>query len=826
MKLCMCNTLKSEKGSVMILALAVILTLTAFGTVSLMTSVANIQMSSKYRDWSKDYYALDKNAELRVNQINQLLEKAEKVSQAYMTGQYYLTDDPVILDDPSDPEISDQLRNTSSIVKTYMYSQWQTNDDAFKRLYYYYASYLLSFEQNPSDPLDPQKKYNIAYLDDPTADYDDYLAALFDSSNTNYSNVLSEENLAVIINSKSSTEPQIPVDPTDPIAILPATVLGKEVSVKLNIVLPSYKALPNQVTFIGNPVWANAITASGSIGFEGTGTSIINGDLFSADKDEGLYLNDNYVPASGIYSNSADIEINGNVYSKGNLHILGNNSTINIYGYSHISNAPGFSTILKDRIFSKNGLFFDYDNTIYPTPSDYTYIQWPTDPTDSTLYFVNGDVKGGNIYCNSLKVDQGVSGGVINAYGNVSTFNDIKMNGLNSEINVSGNYVGINDRAHNGDPNASSTVINNTALDGGKIKLDGKFIVPGTAFAEYQGVKKNTWPRFFWPSTIQNLIDPWENQQYYQTGESITAKDVKIYSAYMSPVTNPLPQYDYSMEQFTDDLDPELDPEPNLYVETNINSYYLMRGDTSTEDEPDDIYIPKMSQLADYLSRRPVDSKVSVGSPVEGYSFGLALLNSSVYGPPIAELDPDLQPQSTINYSDYKSYYSKFSESLGKIFISKVQNLGTIDKVATSFDEVFVNYDVLSSKISSTPSEKPTFVYLKATVDNPAVLELSNATGIKGIVYCDGDLNITGDQSFNGTIICEGNLIVSGNPTITYDEAVIKSVLSADVNARLFFAPGAMGEDTSIPTTDYKGAAYRSDGIHFKIVEWKEQQQA
>ena len=53
----------------------------------------------------------------------------------------------------------------------------------------------------------------------------------------------------------------------------------------------------------------------------------------------------------------------------------------------------------------------------------------------------------------------------------------------------------------------------------------------------------------------------------------------------------------------------------------------------------------------------------------------------------------------------------------------------------------------------------------------------------------------------------------------------MKSVLLSDANARIFFAPGAMGADISISSTEYQGAAYRSNGIQYKIFGWKEEQQ-
>ena len=996
--------LKSEKGNAMLMALSVILVLTAFGTASLMTSVANIQMSSKFKNWSKDYYALDQNAENKVNQFNQLLETAESNAQKYMTDECYLID-------PNDPNYPTGITSGLQVTlkaQSYIFSQWQNNvqpyledrssstyqqnqqsftNDTLKRLYYYYASNLLD-----PDGTNPSVTYQI---DSPGKG--EYQSELFDSWDTIQQAEWEKGKLLVGINSKDTPDP-----------IPPDTVNGKVVSVKINILFPIYAILQQTRKVKGNPIWTNAITAAGSIGFE-NGSSTIQGDLFSADKDESLYLNDNEVNATGVYSDGANVDIQGNVYSKGNLHIIRSGSTINVSNYP-----PGFPTALKNKVFSNNGLFFDdSDNASDPYPTDYMYIQKETDPDPlNTLYFVNQDKTGGNIYCNSLTVDhtvdnQRVNNGTINANGNVSTFNDIKMNntgsitdGSGSKILVAKNFIGVNSSAHNGDPNANSTVINNTALAGNKIFLNGKIIVPGTAWAEYAGVKKNTpipltsylvWPRFFWPSTNPNLINPWLSQQYYQTGESITAKNANIYGAYMGTVNNPIASYNYSYEPFTLDTDPQHRVPPELYDEPSISSFYLMRGDNKVDPTDLDSLIPKKSQLVNYLiSNNSLISNIYVGSTITGYSLAEALLHSdnalsaNLYGdnilnPPadplnLTEPDPRLKHIKDINdfsgSSGYADYYKNFKRFLSKIFLSKVQNLGTLKRLPISLENfvdksygyiasplvenfviksavldinenllpgintvpigkqnsfsylqplsgsdtvnlnfssdssgiiycagnlnisgigtfkgaiicegnvtvaagatitydkeviqnVFDTDDVANnffSKLScfENPADKSKGFIDKSTVLNsdgslrsdiesdPSGMRNSfvyiqpptgtNTTSINfsgnssGIIYCEGNLNISGSGTFNGAIICEGNVTVSGDSTITYDEGVIQSVLGADSTARRFFTPGEMGLDTDISysTTASSGAVRQANIKRYLIIEWKEEQQ-
>jgi len=972
--------LKSEKGNAMIMALSIILTLTAFSTVSLMTSVANIQMSSKYKNWSTEYYSLDKNAEDKVNQVNKLLETAESYAQNYMTEQYYLFD-------PNDHDYQiylDGIPSQLQILPTaqnYIFTRWQSEvqpyltdrssstyqqkqqvfiSDTLTRLYYYYVSNLLDPDGTNS---------SVTYLVDPSQKAV-YQSKLFTDS---WDSDWEKGKLSVDINTKNITFP------TDPIEA--DTVNGKTVSVKLNILSPTYTTshLPTYTTLQqtkkvkGNPIWTNAITAAGSIGFVG-GKSKIQGDLFSADKDESLYLNDNEVNASGIYSNGAEVDIFGNVYSKGNFHIIGSGSTINVKAYP-----TDFQTTFKNNVFSNNKLFFDNsDTTTYSIPTGYSYIQQNQDINDSTLYFVNADITGGNIYCNSLSVDHTkVDNGKIYAHGNVCTFNDIKMdntilnsdnttysNGSDSTISVSKNCIGINSEAHNGDPNASSTVINNTALSGNTIELNGKIIMPGTAWAQYTGIKPDGATSF-----------NWSNHVYYQTGESITANNADIFSAYMMPVNDDhsYPGYDYVYDQYATNESPTSD-------ESDISSYYLMRHiNTDGTDSQNKSVIPKINQLADYLggiSDKPV-SNIFSGSSVEGYSLGIALLhaNSSApratvyYGPTIPEppllpklpnIPLDSQPNSVIGYTAYQNRYTAIQSTLLRMFLSKVQNLGNpiglnfavestgyiahADAGLVDKSVVLDSNGVLSPNINSTLSatsdafvyiqgsdpstlnitnsysgiiycegdltisgngmfsgaiicegnvtvEGPTITYDKEVIQN--VLELPDnvaysffskltsfensidkplgfvdksivlnnddslrdginpsASGMQnsfvyikqsdgstytlpsgtysGILYCEGNLNISNDVSFNGAIIGESNVTVSGDSTISYDEGVIQSVLAADRNARDFFAPGARGWDTDITysTTAYDGAVRQANLKRFQIVEWKEEQQS
>lgn len=811
MKLWIRNNLKSEKGNAMIMALSVILILMAFGSVSLMTSLANMKMGAKYKDWSKDFYTLDKDAEAKVNQLNTLLESAESDAQKYMTGQYYLSADIPTGDLHVIPD-----------AQSYLHAQWQTKvepyledmstsiykqnqeefmKDTLKRLYHYYASKGLM-----------SGGYTFV-LKDPTATLGNYQLALFNDGVAGQEALL-KGNLAVKIDTKDTIHPD--------------TVKGKAVSVKINVLFPTYSVLEQtkKVPIKGNPVWTNAITAAGSIGFQGkgAGTTTINGDIFSADKDASIPIN-NTVQPYGIYSDGTDVKINGNVYTKGDFHIIGSTSsqkaTINVQLYP-----DDFKTDLKNKVFSDNELFFDKAaaGSISGGNVD-NYIQGSIPAGQTYIPLVYKDIMGGNIYCNSLSVEDQYLGrtvdtGKINAAGNVSTYDDIQMDGLNSEIIVSGNYIGVNSVALNGDPNASSSVINNTPLPKpgntrSTITLNGKFIVPGTAYARFTGVKKNGASSFDWVS----------NNRFYQTGESITAKNDDIFGAYMATISNPLSPYNYVYDQYTSDI---YSNSPLPMDETKVNSLYLLRGETE-DAVGTNILDVKIHQLVNYLAGKSVVTNIFSGSTVDGYSLGVAQLhedNSEGGASQASVYDPYTAYE---NYIQNQLAYMTFKDPLVSIFTSKTQRLGTVDKQVDSFNDVFVDraavfdsLDQLLPEIRSVPSVSNSLVFIEKTDGSPYTLNLGNYTGI---IYSERDLNITGNGSFKGAIICEGKVTVSGNPTITYDEVVIQRTLESNSSIRKFFKPGEMGGATyfTYRTTAY-GGALRTDVKRFEIVEWKEEQ--
>lgn len=194
----------------------------------------------------------------------------------------------------------------------------------------------------------------------------------------------------------------------------------------------------------------------------------------------------------------------------------------------------------------------------------------------------------------------------------------------------------------------------------------------------------------------------------------------------------------------------------------------------------------------DSLANKEFVTRIFSGSTVKGYSLGAAIVHQGLS--PKASV---FSSNSISNYVDNQLAYDTFKSYLSNIFVAKTQNLGTANKQAIRFDTDFVDKSAvldpndsgkLRSGVAATFSKLPySFVY-KQNDGSTANLDLSGVQS--GIIYCEGNLNITCDEqpgSFKGAIICEGNVTVSsGNPTISYDEGVIRYILRTNGVARAF----------------------------------------
>ncbi len=803
------------------LVLCVILILTALGTVALAASVLNARLSGKVMSWTKEYYSLDTKAERYVQSIDQQLITAENDARTYVQDRYdkksadelptefnddnsynmdtgaqtffnghyketwtrntsegaieitlqdYI-DDPLFMLDRS---ASYKKDNSLTAEQAFSADVKKYNDELFDRIYFFMLSKkLTALADDPATSGAIEVKEREASLGDPcTKKFTDFSSSTWDGMTPNDGDI----KLEICVSNNSADDP-------------------KEVKAQISVVKPRYETIIQTVStpVYGNPVWTNAITASGSITFASGAAATIGGDV--------------YTSSSGGISvdGGSNAVIRGNVYTQGDLAIAGNG------GRLWVSNAvTGSSGVTYDRkrLIYGNDYFMDtkrfYDITgIDPSLGSWNQFFYP-DLTDR-----------GNVYCSSLLVKDGVQGAALKVDGNLWTKDDIQMDGRHSDIRIgtadtSGSstvpltsYIGLNPFSTANDPNSSSSIINNypdndAGMTGSSITIDSNFVVPGVAFYEFDGGKDDQFK--------------FGDKYYYKSAESISARTTSptaiISAYYYDEDTSETP---YSTFKNSEDVDLDL---------------ITPGSESGTESGTGEINKKREALVSFFGTNDNIRTNIKTDLTVpNGYVAGVALLQSG--RDTDAQLYTSTSPsgillpnsgQYLVNYSRLISANDGGINALMAAFDSKTKQLG---KVANgSFDEL------LDTEVTTSLSE-----IIKPDDLEPAtgarILDLGGPSDIlEGIVYSEGNLMIQGSGTFKGTVICRGNVTITGKPTVIYDENVIWGKLQMYKSVRDFFAKGntdgAIGTINDYSTTSGQRTVLK----RYKILSWQERSPA
>ena len=795
----------NEKGVAAVLVLAVILVLTTFGTIALVASAANISMGNKSRHWSAEYYDLDSQTEEYVLKIDKCLKESEEGAQKYLKNEYYCETSTSAafstsitalgFDSITDADVQGFLNGyyntkwTSGgailIMEDYITScgsislgktAYQADIDAFRKqmfntVYFFLASKkldkLVADTQSISpgaltlteiSPSQPWTKWFIDLM--PAASPTEANWMLYQPNDTNTAN----------------TRIKIHVE---------KTVAGdtKKVDAEMKITIPNYKTVLQKINipYKGNPIWANAISAQEGITIAANTT--IKGDVYTS--GAGINIKGNSSPA--IY---------GNVYCAGDLSVTESNSQLHIYS-SKTAGIHGVSYDAKNRIYMNtdgtgNTLSFDKSIVSYMSSSSDSidnYIDTSSPAAIIVPLVYEDGLNWGNVYCRNLVIKEGVAGSAVTIDGNLMTSNDIRLDGTKSHITIgdfataTGNYIGLRSAGTTDDINSSSSVMNNHpfAADGisdpSTITLNGRFIVPGTAYYEFDEVVigASTFP-------------------YYQSAESITSR-----------TTSPTAIFDAYV------YDDPTDTEPYTVYKRNGENYTLFSMDI---DSKIDFFLNRMGSTN-------VKTNIIHGSIVDGFIQGSAIMTDStgnnyeVYAKSSTggAINIPSHSENFFNFYELQSF-GAVSESgegaLMDIFQAKTTCLGTGNR-GESFD-FYVDKSNAAGIAGLMYYEGDHTINIDTIPD--------------GIVYCTGRLNLTSTvgREFKGTIICEKDVTISGSMTLKYDEdTIVNKKLSNYEGVRKFFEPVGMGGD------NYSEGYSSTSGIRklkkrYKILSWKESQ--
>lgn len=773
----------NRKGSALIFALAVLIILTAVGSAVVMLSTANITMSQKYSHWSAEYYNLDYAAEKRLAELdNEVLLPAENKARGYLQDRMYQCQWSDL------PDEYDWVSDTDNL-QTLIYDRWSSivsedehdeemaefNEQVFDIMYWNYIDGTLGTLTEEADVNGISTKMTLNLSDHWYPDVPEYSVNSDDSDN-------SDDEIAAAFNSFSSAVDHLDQD-RPRVDISAWDAVHKAVDVEVTVIPPSYNSVQETryIPVKPNPLYTNALSVNGGITFKGSGNVTIVGDVVSNNQGESYGLkegNDTGVKTGA----NVHVTVYGNIQSAGDVHLWGSNSSITVKQYKDYSSSyASDNTYLKQKLYGDDyDYFMSLDAAkVNETDNPKTYAEGDTDD----IPFIYKDITGGNVECNNLAVESGVSGGAITVAGSVITQDDVQNDGKEStRIVIGDNYIGIRSDANESkkDPNGSSAVINNAYIYGGTITIGKSYIIPGTA-----------WYKF--------------GTEYYQTAESASAKAGEYFQIYQYNANDAI----------------NGDANFSTYSVSEYESYLLFNGSLNEK-------ISRFTNAMSDTEYQSVESGIGLSSTASRYLLGVAVTVEN-------DNTQLIKSEDSTNQTNYSIVSSGI---LPNSFLSKTQQYGTADY---AFDQLTNSAYSASHNISQDG-----FYYLNDS-SGRNMLDVSPDGIQSGIVYAVGDLTITGNgDTFRGSIICSGDVTVESGVKLVYDESVIKSVLGVDgvtstntlINAdeedsgsrlaRRFFTPAgySLGQSlaTELVTTVSTGAGERElgDVMRYTINKWKE----
>ena len=845
--------LKSSNGNAAIMVLSVILILTAFGFVSLLASGANIKMGSRYRNWSTEYYELDSQTEARLQLVDEQLRLADKYARLYMEKQYYKLSQSQFSTQATTLG-GDDLALYTQIMKSTIRPHQLFHDNAWGMVANQTEDHYLSVVSDSAVAISNYKTDMLAYTNLfakrvyfyfantllMSFDADDAIPGGYGADGIAYDNRLefAYDNPAVLWDRTSTTD--LDVWKTHPVKLVSFSgAVGDQKSVRAEIRVqePTFEAVLQTITnpIQGNPLWGYAMASEGQIRF--TSGATVYGDVLAASR---LVTPPVGTDKGGVLvQTTGDVNLYGNVYAGGDVRVETGGGDLHVYkkgGTYPVAFTSEYGQRMKiyTDLVTSHPMEFLMDTTsanLYDAVNAPTYSESGSLAANAVPLLYRDGTTWGNVYCSDLEMST-VTNGSITVDGHVILGDDVEMNADNAKITIAGNCVGTkSDASVDGNPNGSSSILNNTALVNpnadvpvlnSSIVFGGGLVVPGVAFGEYATG----------PTAAQN------GKYYYRTAESITGKTYDTFKWYLFP---------------DDPTDAEALSNAGIIADAPLE-YSLAGQDYELKQFIDYGGKLAMNQQEKYIYDKVNASgavtyvyKSTAGGATAGYTLGAAMLHNGA-GAAIAEVFmPNILGYAALNdgldgQDVNGNLFSLAQTQLQHVLEKKTQSFG-MDNTLTMSQYVdkpdlgvpselndFLGYNAktypLSGSVAAAGILSPDVARLYYA---PANLQLNLNTDLKGILYCSGDLVITGTGSFTGVILCEGNITVNGNVTIYFNDTLIRDSLLPAVENKLirdFFQPGAHYGAMYAFAKDYATTSGSKSMIkRYRIVKWVERQE-
>lgn len=428
-----------------------------------------------------------------------------------------------------------------------------------------------------------------------------------------------------------------------------------------------------------------------------------------------------------------------------------------------------------------------------------------TDSYVHTNYNNSSVTVNGNVFCDSLVVQDGVSNCNININGKLYTEDDIELNGSESRIDINGDFYGFSDGSSvsAGHYQSSSLVFNSPDLGVDSfLNITGIVYLGGTVYI-------NTNPIF-------------------QTGESVAFKRSPNYLVY---------KYEYTEDDLST-LSPSDYAKYEKYKEDNIMfDYYepLYVADRFVNPNEKLNVFNKRDYI--YLYDLLYPNEIIKGGAL-GISLGNVVHSIGTYVNEGTLNAKDINVNYEVLYEDPAE--EAFDKSVNKMNDNTIENSVTINNRFTFpdssiiYDEVTVNQSrelvYINSSDSALELLGPNVTH---TLSNYYELEaegdaLDDSADLKGIIITNGDVYIKGKINYKGTIITTGNIYFQDNyaKTIKHDKNfIIRKMVELNITNNFInsFGPEQTFISNADVSVDDGSHSYLPSDDLVKIINWKKE---
>ena len=666
---------------------------------------------------------------------------------------------------------------------------------------------------------------------------------------------------------------------------------GKYITVSLNITTPVYKAVKEteQRPFKTNPIWTNALVAKGSLIFSGkSGRTTVSGDVVCQDYENYYEQYDEYVAlegnSTGLVSDGAVVDIFGNVYSCGDMHVTGSGGSFNVFRYKE-----GMKTEFKSNAYT-NTLRFD-TSSMPALIQRFTQLETGEWERNHIPFFYR-DMNGGNVYVNGIVIERDVEGASIciaNGLGAGTPDNAIKdIPVVSGAAGTPGAYSSAGTFSASGSAGVSGTSsASGSSSASGTSSASGSSSVSGTSSASGSSSASSVFGAFdasfaFGAADTSDVIDAngligvvWVNDDVRNSGKNSRIRidgnliGINSEALFNDPLSSSsVINADYAGSKIElngavvmpgtafmrfDGLNDILDEE--VYFETAesitaVNeeifkgyteapkyrteaTYFFDIYNLITESGMANFFVVNYDVMSDRV--RHLAGNISAATPrtgiitndeLEGYTRALVISEdrngaARLFGVPgFGDIE---NYNEIVNYTQNYLAFSEIKDALKTAFSVKTHKFGTY---GSRFADLIDKAALLDANGRLLAGLGGAVMYYEG--DGYLDLNLNRDRG--GVVYCASKggeyptLTIRGDGCFRGVIISEGNIKITGNPTIMYDESLISQIILSFQEVQGFFRPGEMGDTSYVWVEKAVAGAEKLVKKRYEIVGWSEWQ--